>query len=152
LIRRVRPEDVALYPDFLRDVSAEDLRLRFFARVAELSAAEIDKLSHVDYSHEMANAVKVLSGRSEQSRRGRASHRYGMPDCITRSAWHPPVRAPFSTAAFAPRSKSSGTELSSASTPTRGQLANDLHASRRTLHDDLSHTSVRLGQPALAET
>ena len=54
LIRRVRPEDMALYPDFLRDVSAEDLRLRFFARIAELSAAEIDKLSHLDYSHEMA--------------------------------------------------------------------------------------------------
>src|SRR6516165_4582655 len=54
LIRRVRPEDMALYPDFLHNVSAEDLRLRFFARIAELSAAEADKLSHLDYSHEMA--------------------------------------------------------------------------------------------------
>jgi acetyltransferase len=54
LIRRVRPEDVALYPDFLGDVSAEDLRLRFFARIAELSAAEMDKLTHLDYRHEMA--------------------------------------------------------------------------------------------------
>ncbi len=54
LIRRVRPEDMALYPDFLRDVSAEDLRLRFFARIAELSAAEIDKLTHLDYMHEIA--------------------------------------------------------------------------------------------------
>jgi len=54
LIRRARPEDVALYPDFLRDVSAEDLRLRFFAHIAELSAAEVDRLSHLDYSHEMA--------------------------------------------------------------------------------------------------
>lgn len=54
LIRRVRPEDMALYPGFLDDVSAEDLRLRFFARIAELSAAEIDKLSHLDYRHEMA--------------------------------------------------------------------------------------------------
>src|SRR6516225_10865864 len=54
LIRRVRPEDMALYPDFLRDVSAEDLRLRFFADVAELSAEERDKLSHLDYRHEMA--------------------------------------------------------------------------------------------------
>src|SRR5262245_14892443 len=34
LIRPVRPEDAALYRDFLADVSAEDLRLRFFARVA----------------------------------------------------------------------------------------------------------------------
>lgn len=54
LIRRARPEDVALYPDFLGDVSAGDLRLRFFARIAELSAAELDKLAHLDYRHEMA--------------------------------------------------------------------------------------------------
>jgi acetyltransferase len=54
LIRPVRPEDMALYPDFLRDVSAEDLRLRFFARIAELSAEEVDKLRHLDYRHEMA--------------------------------------------------------------------------------------------------
>src|SRR5262245_13527487 len=54
LIRRLRPEDVALYPDFLADVSAEDLRLRFFAHVAELSADEMHKLSHLDYRHEMA--------------------------------------------------------------------------------------------------
>jgi len=54
LIRQVRPKDMALYPDFLADVSAEDLRLRFFARIAELSAAEIDKLTHLDYRHEMA--------------------------------------------------------------------------------------------------
>ena len=54
VIRRFQPEDKTLYSDFLRDVSAEDLRLRFFADVAELSASEIDKLSHLDYKHEMA--------------------------------------------------------------------------------------------------
>ena len=54
LVRRVRPEDMALYPDFLADVSAEDLRLRFFARIAELSGAEIDRLGHIDYRYEMA--------------------------------------------------------------------------------------------------
>ena len=54
LIRRIRPEDVALYPNFLADVGAEDLRLRFFARIAQLSAAEMDKLSHLDYRHETA--------------------------------------------------------------------------------------------------
>jgi acetyltransferase len=53
VIRGALPEDKALYSEFLRDVSAEDLRLRFFARVGELSAAEGDKLSHLDYSHEM---------------------------------------------------------------------------------------------------
>ena len=54
VIRRFRPDDKMLYADFLRDVSAEDLRLRFFARVRELSTAESDRLSHLDYSHEMA--------------------------------------------------------------------------------------------------
>ncbi|HML13508.1 MAG TPA: GNAT family N-acetyltransferase [Xanthobacteraceae bacterium] len=54
LIRRVRPEDGALYPDFLKDVSAEDLRLRFFGRIAELSDAELRKLNHLDYSHDTA--------------------------------------------------------------------------------------------------
>ena len=54
VIRRFQPEDKTLYSDFLRDVGAEDLRLRFFARVRELSTAESDKLSHLDYSHDMA--------------------------------------------------------------------------------------------------
>lgn len=54
LIRRARPEDTALYPDFLADVSAEDLRLRFFARIAELSGAESDKLGHLDSRRDMA--------------------------------------------------------------------------------------------------
>jgi len=53
-IRPARSEDMALYPDFLRDVTPEDLRLRFFAHIAELSAAEIEKLKHLDHRHEMA--------------------------------------------------------------------------------------------------
>jgi RimJ/RimL family protein N-acetyltransferase len=53
VIRRAQPEDKALYLDFLRDVSAEDLRLRFFAHIRELAAADADKLGRLDYSHEM---------------------------------------------------------------------------------------------------
>jgi acetyltransferase len=53
-IRPVQSQDMSLYPDFLRDVSAEDLRLRFFGRIAELSAEESHKLAHLDYRHEMA--------------------------------------------------------------------------------------------------
>ncbi len=52
LMRRARSEDMA-YPD-LHHVSVEDLRLRFFGRIPELSAAEIDKLTELDYRHEMA--------------------------------------------------------------------------------------------------
>ena len=54
LIRAVQPEDMALYTDFLADVSPEDLRMRFFARIPELSAEEVARLSHLDYAHEMA--------------------------------------------------------------------------------------------------
>jgi acetyltransferase len=54
LIRQAQPEDVPLYRDFLADVSPEDLRLRFFARIDELSAEEANKLSHLDYKHETA--------------------------------------------------------------------------------------------------
>jgi acetyltransferase len=53
LIRPARPQDATLYPQFLRDVSAEDLRLRFWARVRQLAAAEQSKLSHLDYRHDM---------------------------------------------------------------------------------------------------
>ncbi len=54
VIRRIRPEDVAQYTDFIADVSPDDLRLRFFAHIARLSAEERKKLSHLDYLHEMA--------------------------------------------------------------------------------------------------
>jgi acetyltransferase len=53
VIRRALPQDAALYRDFLRDVSPEDLRLRFFAHIAELAKAEGERLTHLDYSHEM---------------------------------------------------------------------------------------------------
>jgi acetyltransferase len=53
VIRRAEPKDKALYLDFLREASAEDLRLRFFAHIRELSVAEADKLAHLDYNHDM---------------------------------------------------------------------------------------------------
>ena len=63
LIRRARPDDVAAYRDFVRHVDAEDLRLRFFAHIAELTDAEADKLSHLDYAHDMAFvALDEVSG------------------------------------------------------------------------------------------
>ena len=64
VIRRAEPQDKALYSNFLRDVSPEDLRLRFFAHIAELSAAESDRLSHLDYGHDMVFiAVDEATGR-----------------------------------------------------------------------------------------
>jgi acetyltransferase len=53
-VRPLKPEDVAYYPDFLAHVSAEDMRLRFFAPVKELSPAVLDRLTHLDYALAMA--------------------------------------------------------------------------------------------------
>ena len=64
LIRPLVPEDAALYPDFLHDVTAEDLRLRFFAAMREVSPELIDKLIHYDPATAMAFiAIEEASGR-----------------------------------------------------------------------------------------
>ena len=54
LIRPVQSDDIGLYRDLLAHVSAEDLRLRFFGRIAELTAEERKKLSHLDNIHDAA--------------------------------------------------------------------------------------------------
>ena len=52
--RPIRPEDEALYPQFLEQVSAQDLRLRFFAPMREFSHAFIARLTQIDYARAMA--------------------------------------------------------------------------------------------------
>ena len=54
LIRRLVAADAAFYPDFLSDVTAEDLRLRFFAPMREVNHALLDKLIHYDPALAMA--------------------------------------------------------------------------------------------------
>jgi RimJ/RimL family protein N-acetyltransferase len=54
LIRRLVAEDAVLYPDFLSDVTAADLRLRFFAPIREVSHDLLDKLIHYDPARAMA--------------------------------------------------------------------------------------------------
>jgi acetyltransferase len=53
-VRPLRPGDAALYPDFLAHVTADDLRLRFFVSISELSTAQIAALTSVDYERAMA--------------------------------------------------------------------------------------------------
>jgi acetyltransferase len=52
--RPMRPEDEPLIHDFLRHVSAEDLRLRFFAPIKEFTHAFIARLTQLDYARAMA--------------------------------------------------------------------------------------------------
>jgi RimJ/RimL family protein N-acetyltransferase len=54
LVRPLKAEDAALYPDFLKDVTREDLRLRFFSAMRELAPEMIDRLVHYDAAHAMA--------------------------------------------------------------------------------------------------
>jgi RimJ/RimL family protein N-acetyltransferase len=54
LIRRLLAEDAGFYPDFLSDVTAADLRLRFFAPIREVSHDLLDKLIHYDLARAMA--------------------------------------------------------------------------------------------------
>jgi RimJ/RimL family protein N-acetyltransferase len=64
LIRPLTVADATLYPDFLSDVTAEDLRLRFFAAMREVSAELIDKLIHYDPANARAFvAIDEQSGR-----------------------------------------------------------------------------------------
>lgn len=64
LIRPLRPEDVGLYPDYLAEVTADDLRLRFFAPMRELSPDLFEELTHYDPQHAMAFiAISEASGR-----------------------------------------------------------------------------------------
>jgi len=64
LIRPLKVEDASLYPDFLAEVTAEDLRLRFFVPMREVSPGLIDKLIHYDPAHAMAFiAIEKASGR-----------------------------------------------------------------------------------------
>src|SRR6516165_4587401 len=53
-VRPIRPEDEALYPQFLSAVSQDDLRLRFFAPVKEFSHSFIARFTQIDYARAMA--------------------------------------------------------------------------------------------------
>jgi RimJ/RimL family protein N-acetyltransferase len=54
LLRPLTVADAALYPDFLGDVTRDDLRLRFFAAMNEVNPELIDKLIHYDPDKAMA--------------------------------------------------------------------------------------------------
>ena len=54
LMRPLRPEDAALYPDFIAHVTPQDSRLRFFVTIRELSEERIAELTQLDYRRAMA--------------------------------------------------------------------------------------------------
>jgi acetyltransferase len=62
-VRPVRPEDEPLYSPFFAGVTAQDLRMRFFAPVKEFTHAFIARLTQIDYARAMAfMAIEESSG------------------------------------------------------------------------------------------
>jgi acetyltransferase len=53
-VRPIRPEDEPLIHEFLRHVSSQDLRLRFFAPMKQFSHEFIARLTQLDYARAMA--------------------------------------------------------------------------------------------------
>ncbi|HZP68671.1 MAG TPA: GNAT family N-acetyltransferase [Pseudolabrys sp.] len=63
-IRPLTPDDARLYPDYLSDVTSDDLRLRFFAPMRQVQPELIDKLIHYDPRNAMAFiAIAEKSGK-----------------------------------------------------------------------------------------
>jgi acetyltransferase len=63
LVRPVRPEDAPLYGPFFAKVTAEDLRLRFFAPIKTFTHAIIARFTQIDYARAMAFvAIEKSSG------------------------------------------------------------------------------------------
>jgi RimJ/RimL family protein N-acetyltransferase len=64
LLRPLTADDARLYPDFLAEVTHDDLRLRFFAPMREVSHALLDQLIHYDPARAMAFiAIEEPSGK-----------------------------------------------------------------------------------------
>ena len=63
-VRPVRPEDEHLYPEFFSHVSQEDIRLRFFSAMKELTHPFIARLTQLDYARAMAFiAIEETTGK-----------------------------------------------------------------------------------------
>jgi acetyltransferase len=54
LMRVLAPADARYYPEFIAHLRLEDLRLRFFTAIKELSDDRIHELTHLDYARAMA--------------------------------------------------------------------------------------------------
>jgi len=64
LIRRLQPTDLSLYPDFLSEVTNEDLRLRLLVPTREINPELLKRLVNYDPAKAMAFiAIEEASGR-----------------------------------------------------------------------------------------
>lgn len=93
-VRPIRPEDGPLHREFFRRLSSEDVYLRFFRPVRELSQEQLARFTQIDYDREMS-----LVALREDARSGRETlgvvHAVTDPNnieaefaVIVRSDWH----------------------------------------------------------------
>lgn len=54
IIRPIRPDDAPAHDAFFHRLSPDDIRLRFFASVRELTPAQLAKFTRLDYDRDMA--------------------------------------------------------------------------------------------------
>ncbi|WP_240048287.1 bifunctional acetate--CoA ligase family protein/GNAT family N-acetyltransferase [Crenalkalicoccus roseus] len=67
LVRPIRPEDAAAHAEAFRQLSAQDVRWRFFSPLKELSPEMVARLTQIDYDREMAFvAMRRVPGQPEQ--------------------------------------------------------------------------------------
>lgn len=54
MVRPIRPEDAAAHGEFFARLTPEDIRYRFFSALAELSPAQVARMTQIDYDREIA--------------------------------------------------------------------------------------------------
>ena len=88
-LRPIRPDDEPVLQDLFAHMSREDVRLRFFTPIDELSHALATRLSHLDYGREMALVAQhngmTLGVARYSADRDRLSAEFAV---AVRSDWH----------------------------------------------------------------
>ena len=88
-LRPIRAEDGPLLQDLFAHLSQEDVRLRFFASIRQLSRTLADRLSRLDYGREMALIAQhdgvILGAASYFVELGSRSAEFAV---TVRSDWH----------------------------------------------------------------
>jgi acetyltransferase len=65
LLRPIRPEDAPEHYDFVKSLSPEDLRLRFFGAVYDFEPKDMARFTQIDYDREMAFIATVRDEEGE---------------------------------------------------------------------------------------
>ncbi|HJV74304.1 MAG TPA: bifunctional acetate--CoA ligase family protein/GNAT family N-acetyltransferase [Noviherbaspirillum sp.] len=64
LLRPIRPEDAPQYIEFFNSLDPEDVRMRMFVRMREMSTTQLARMTQIDYNREMA-FVAIRTGEDD---------------------------------------------------------------------------------------